>query len=283
MSDPLLPPDPASDDAYALFQRGQALLADRHWAQAAVSLEKAKRLEPDKTSIREALGPGLLPQRQLPAGGRGVRGRRRAQPGQRLRALLPRTLAAEAGRPPGRPAAPEAGLRNAARTARTTGCTSTGCRPPSQRLRAGSDPARERGLGLGRGGGRSARSAQGLLILLGVGREDSEQQAARLADKVARVRVFDEDDGPHGPLAGGPRSGRGGALHQPVHSLRRHPAGAAPELHRGRRAGGRPRSCTNPSVPRSPVTEYRSSGAGSGRGCRWPCATKGPVTLLLEA
>jgi tetratricopeptide (TPR) repeat protein len=51
-----LPPDPASDDAYALFQRGLSLLADSHWAQAAVSLEKAKRLEPDKTSIREALG-----------------------------------------------------------------------------------------------------------------------------------------------------------------------------------------------------------------------------------
>ncbi len=50
------PPDPASDDAYALFQRGSALLAESHWAQAAVSLEKAKRLEPDKTSIREALG-----------------------------------------------------------------------------------------------------------------------------------------------------------------------------------------------------------------------------------
>ena len=51
-----LPPDPAADDAYALFQRGLSLLADSHWAQAAVSLEKAKRLEPDKTSIREALG-----------------------------------------------------------------------------------------------------------------------------------------------------------------------------------------------------------------------------------
>jgi tetratricopeptide (TPR) repeat protein len=51
-----LPSDPASDDAYALFQRGLALLAESHWAQAAVSLEKAKRLEPDKTSIREALG-----------------------------------------------------------------------------------------------------------------------------------------------------------------------------------------------------------------------------------
>jgi tetratricopeptide (TPR) repeat protein len=52
----VLPPDPASNDAYELFQRGAALLADDHFAQAAVSLEKAKRLEPDKTSIREALG-----------------------------------------------------------------------------------------------------------------------------------------------------------------------------------------------------------------------------------
>jgi len=51
-----LPPDPAADDAYALFQRGVSLLEQGHWAQAAVSLEKAKRLEPDKTSIREALG-----------------------------------------------------------------------------------------------------------------------------------------------------------------------------------------------------------------------------------
>jgi tetratricopeptide (TPR) repeat protein len=51
-----LPLDPAADDAYALFQRGLSLLAGDHWAQAAVSLEKAKRLEPDKTSIREALG-----------------------------------------------------------------------------------------------------------------------------------------------------------------------------------------------------------------------------------
>jgi Flp pilus assembly protein TadD len=56
MTSEQLPPDPASDDAYELFQRGVSLLAEKHWAQAAVSLEKAKRLEPDKTSIREALG-----------------------------------------------------------------------------------------------------------------------------------------------------------------------------------------------------------------------------------
>lgn len=48
--------DPAEQDAYALFQRGISLLEEGHWAQAAVPLEKAKRLEPDKTSIREALG-----------------------------------------------------------------------------------------------------------------------------------------------------------------------------------------------------------------------------------
>jgi tetratricopeptide (TPR) repeat protein len=58
MSDqpPSVPPDPAANDAYALFQRGQSLLEGAHWAQAVISLEKAKRLEPDKTSIREALG-----------------------------------------------------------------------------------------------------------------------------------------------------------------------------------------------------------------------------------
>jgi Flp pilus assembly protein TadD len=53
---PQLPADPAADDAYSLFQRGISLLEESHFAQAAVSLEKAKRLEPDKSSIREALG-----------------------------------------------------------------------------------------------------------------------------------------------------------------------------------------------------------------------------------
>jgi tetratricopeptide (TPR) repeat protein len=51
-----IPPDPAPDDAYALFRRGLDLIDGGHWPQAAVPLEKAKRLEPDKTSIREALG-----------------------------------------------------------------------------------------------------------------------------------------------------------------------------------------------------------------------------------
>ena len=36
---------------------------------------------------------------------------------------------------------------------------------------------------------------QGLVVLLGVGHEDGPEQAARLADKVSRLRVFDGRDG----------------------------------------------------------------------------------------
>lgn len=43
------------ETAYELLQRGQALLASRHHAQAAVILERAARLEPGKGSIVEAL------------------------------------------------------------------------------------------------------------------------------------------------------------------------------------------------------------------------------------
>lgn len=43
-------------DAYDLFQQGKALLSSGMAAQATVALEKAKRLEPEKASIREALG-----------------------------------------------------------------------------------------------------------------------------------------------------------------------------------------------------------------------------------
>jgi tetratricopeptide (TPR) repeat protein len=54
-------PDDAADpeereSAYELLQRGHALLDRRHYAQAAIVLERADRLEPRKGSILEALG-----------------------------------------------------------------------------------------------------------------------------------------------------------------------------------------------------------------------------------
>ncbi len=53
--DELVPPDDR-ESAYVLFQRGQALIRDRHYAQAATVLERADRAEPGKGSILEALG-----------------------------------------------------------------------------------------------------------------------------------------------------------------------------------------------------------------------------------
>jgi Flp pilus assembly protein TadD len=43
-------------ETYNLFQQGRAHLASGMAAQATVPLEKAKKREPDKASIREALG-----------------------------------------------------------------------------------------------------------------------------------------------------------------------------------------------------------------------------------
>ena len=45
-----------SETTYSLFQKGRAHLKRGMAAQATVSLEKAKRREPEKASIREALG-----------------------------------------------------------------------------------------------------------------------------------------------------------------------------------------------------------------------------------
>src|SRR5881296_4037862 len=43
-------------ETYDLYQQGRAHLKKGRAAQATVALEKAKRREPDKASIREALG-----------------------------------------------------------------------------------------------------------------------------------------------------------------------------------------------------------------------------------
>jgi D-tyrosyl-tRNA(Tyr) deacylase len=44
-------------------------------------------------------------------------------------------------------------------------------------------------------GERVAQIGAGLLVLLGVGRADSDADADRLADKVRKLRVFDDDAG----------------------------------------------------------------------------------------
>src|SRR3954467_8531774 len=47
-------------DVYDLYQRGREHMKNGDNAQATVALEKAKRRDPDKASIREALGVAYL-------------------------------------------------------------------------------------------------------------------------------------------------------------------------------------------------------------------------------
>ena len=57
------------ESAYELLQRGLALLARRHHAQAAIVLERAARLEPGRGSILEPLGRACFMAGQLDRAG----------------------------------------------------------------------------------------------------------------------------------------------------------------------------------------------------------------------
>jgi Flp pilus assembly protein TadD len=53
-------PEHETESAYDLFSRGVVFLSDGHPHQAAMFLARAKLLEPEKGSIREALGRALF-------------------------------------------------------------------------------------------------------------------------------------------------------------------------------------------------------------------------------
>jgi tetratricopeptide (TPR) repeat protein len=52
------------ESAYTLLQRGEALSAGRHYAQAAIVLARADRIEPGRGSILELLGRAYYMSRQ---------------------------------------------------------------------------------------------------------------------------------------------------------------------------------------------------------------------------
>ena len=49
-------PEERGEHVYDLFRRGSELLENGDYSAAAIPLEKAREFEPEKTSIREALG-----------------------------------------------------------------------------------------------------------------------------------------------------------------------------------------------------------------------------------
>ena len=80
------------------------------------------------------------------------------------------------------------------------------------------------------GGEVSGRIGRGLLVLLGVGKEDTPAEATMLAKKIAGLRVFEGRRGEDEP--GACRRRRGDARGQSVHALGRLPQGPASQLRR---------------------------------------------------
>jgi Flp pilus assembly protein TadD len=56
MSDPDRTPEERAEHVYDLYKRGSELLEHGDYSAATIPLEQARAYEPDKTSIREALG-----------------------------------------------------------------------------------------------------------------------------------------------------------------------------------------------------------------------------------
>ena len=78
---------------------------------------------------------------------------------------------------------------------------------------------------------------KGFFILLGVSDEDDEAVADKMADKICKLRIFEDENGKTN-LSLGDVGGAGG---EPVHPVCRLPEGKPSQLHRSGSAGrGRP-------------------------------------------
>ena len=122
-------------------------------------------------------------------------------------------------------------------------------------------------------GDEVAAIGPGLLVLLGVGQGDGEDEVDRLADKVAKLRVFDDADG---------------RMNEPLGS-REVLCVSQFTLYGDTRRGNRP-SWTDAAPPElaEPLYERFAERLGAKRGAfgarmAVELANDGPVTLLLEA
>ena len=283
-----------SDAARPRLRRRLRALPARPVAARRESLGAGGRLarEGEAPRARQDLDPRgararLLPQRPLPPGGR-------ASSPPSSSATRPTTTRTSASGARSRSSATAARAQRHCRSPAACARTATDyrlyrdrvARRPESRSRpsavgdAGADPARQRGVRLGRRRGRR-RDRRGALVLLGVGGGTASAQAARLADKVARLRVFDDERRAHGPLAARPR--------------RRARSASASSRSTATPGGGCARASPRPPSPSAAERLYerfcreleaRGVRVERGRfGARMSVALRneGPVTLLLEA
>src|SRR2546421_276207 len=149
-------------ETYDLYQQGRAHLRKGRAAQATVALEKAKRREPDKASIREALGIAYL------------RIQRYEEAEQEFRKMLELS--------PADHYAHYALGRALEKQGRQAAAVRAVCQRVSEaRVRVN--------------GAITAEIGNGLVVLLGIARGDGAAEVERLAGKVARLRVFGDAQG----------------------------------------------------------------------------------------
>jgi len=122
-------------------------------------------------------------------------------------------------------------------------------------------------------GDRVAQIGPGMLVLLGVAKDDSDEEADRLADKVAKLRIFDDEEG---------------RMNEPLGD-REVLCVSQFTLYGDARKGNRP-SYTDaaPAEHAEPLYERFCERLGAKRGVFGACmgvalVNDGPVTLLLDA
>jgi D-aminoacyl-tRNA deacylase len=122
-------------------------------------------------------------------------------------------------------------------------------------------------------GERVAQIGPGMLVLLGVGRDDGPEQADKLAEKVRALRIFDDADG---------------RMNEPL-GEREVLCVSQFTLYGDTKKGNRP-SYANaaPAEQAEPLYERFCEALGAKRGVFGACMgvaliNDGPVTLLLEA
>ncbi len=122
-------------------------------------------------------------------------------------------------------------------------------------------------------GERVAQIGPGMLVLLGVSREDTEAEADRLADKVAKLRIFDDADG---------------QMNEPLGDEREVLCVSQFTLYGDTRKGNRPSYVeAAPREQAEPLYERFCERLGAKRGVFGACmgvglVNDGPVTVMLE-
>ena len=122
-------------------------------------------------------------------------------------------------------------------------------------------------------GERVAQIGPGMLVLLGVSREDTEAEADRLADKVAKLRIFDDADG---------------QMNEPLGDEREVLCVSQFTLYGDTRKGNRPSYVeAAPGEQAEPLYERFCERLGAKRGVFGACmgvalVNDGPVTVMLE-